>query len=152
MDPLSIASAAIAISATVSRVLYSIASFAVAAKDVDENLQGLHVELGTLHGSVSSIASSFQVPAFAAAAKAVSDEYRNSIWTHLQSNLENCTITLSRLELILQDIQGKNKQTFIGKGIRQWQLDDRTGEINSLRLQVQNYNGALHTVLQAFQL
>jgi len=82
MDPLSIASAAIAISVTVARVLYGIGSFVAAAKGVDENLQGLHAELSTLHGSISSIASSFQVPAFAAAAKAVSDEYRNSIWTH----------------------------------------------------------------------
>lgn len=142
MEPLSIASAAAAITVTCVRLSTLLYAWFDEIKSVDGTLRAFFGEVGALAAVLDAVKSCVQEASVAN----VSERQDNRVcWELLQKTLEDCGTVVGEIDKVLMDIGGRRR---LGQLITNSVLNLRSRKLGLLRQQIQSYTTVLQMAMQ----
>jgi Fungal N-terminal domain of STAND proteins len=134
-----------------AKVSSSLSAFVVAANNVDSTIQGYRNEVEALSRVLASINTSLSDPLVQSAVRAGRTGHAGGHWRDLKRSMNDCEGTLKNFDRIL-DRMTRGERGFLSLSRRQIRLDWNSGEITSLKQQIQSYKDTMQVSLQMINL
>ena len=147
MEPLSIISAVASISKTIYNASSTLYTFVNETRNVDQTVKDLATEVDALSRALTEVEAALKSPTVVAAEKRGSVDDNKQLWQTVYGALEDCQITVVRIDSALDGIR-KKRSNWATQAFRQVKLNLGKDEINSLRVQTHTHCSALKMALQ----
>jgi Fungal N-terminal domain of STAND proteins len=134
-----------------AKVSNSLSAFVVAANNVDSTVQSYRNEVEALSRVLASINTSLSDPLVQSAVRAGRTGHTGGHWRDVKRSMSDCEATLKDFDRIL-DRMTRGDRGFLSLSRRQIRLDWNSGEITSLKQQIQNYKDTMQVSLQMINL
>ena len=147
MDPITIGTAA-AIANGLFSASAALHAFIRNTKNVDQTVQDLVTEVDSLGRVLGEVETVLRSPMIT---RVEGEEYANEskqLWTTVNGSLEECQVTVTRLDSVLDSVRKKQTQpSWVTQAFRQVKLSLRQEEIAAFRVQIHTHSDALKTAL-----
>jgi hypothetical protein len=134
-----------------AKVSSSLNAFVIAANTVDSTVQSYRNEVEALSRVLASINTSLSDPLVQSAVRAGQTGHAGGHWRDVKRSMRDCEGTLKDFDRIL-DGMTRGDRAFLGLSRRKIRLDWNSGEITSLKQQIQSYKDTMQVSLQMINL
>ncbi|KAF2002424.1 hypothetical protein P154DRAFT_561925 [Amniculicola lignicola CBS 123094] len=151
MDPVSIASAAVSITATSLKVAYAIYTFIEDVRTVDSNLKGLHDEVLGLSRVSDAIHKVWIKNSVVIERREKED---GQLWVVVQASLGDCDNTVKQMSVAIAGAhKGGKMDRFLSKTVaKAVRLNLKEKDIDMFRKQIHSHNNAMQSGLATIQI
>ncbi|KAL9617657.1 MAG: hypothetical protein Q9160_007574 [Pyrenula sp. 1 TL-2023] len=146
MDPISIIGFVGAVVKLGLDVGLTVNRFVQAAKEIDDTVRDLYLEIQGVSKCLSSLESTLNAPTVQALHTTIGDHKVTDLWTSVASSVIDCEKTLKHFRRLLKDSRPEGS-TVLQQWLRQFKLDLKKEGISSLRGQLQTHQTSLNTSL-----
>jgi hypothetical protein len=149
MDPVSILSTIGAVGAVANSVCtlgVQLYTFIEETKNVDQAVTDLIEEVNGLNSILEAVKLGLESDLVKFAEKRADSEDSRLLWESIQGSLDNCQVTINKLEKAIVDIRPEGKN-FAKQALRRIKLNLKEDEISGFRTQIRTHTNALHMAL-----
>ncbi|KAE9967586.1 hypothetical protein EG327_011384 [Venturia inaequalis] len=145
MDPLSIAAGSAGLATSCFKIVSILYTFIDETRSVDENVAALIAEVRGLSQVLETVSKSLKHDALVGLRS--SDNV--NLWTMVEGSLQECGITLDKLQTMLQDLNGTANSRFgvLRRPIMQVRLNMKLKEIGDFQQQVHSHYSGMQLTL-----
>lgn len=147
MDPITLVIALGSIAKGVGVISTEIYTFIQDARKVDQSVTDVLTEVKSLQRVTEAVKASLESPSLVAASNPGNRESITRLWRDVKGCLDDCQMTVSRLEVALQSVK-KPGSNFFMQAVRTVKFNMKVEDVQDLRSQIRGHVMAFQLVLQ----